>query len=200
MPWKKCQGVFASLWEVFPRDKGADKSTFVLTPIKTPIETIPLCRPLSYIAKMQRGSYTKFFLTLALIMDIVGLLLFFIGIFAPLSFWDFFVISGPLLIFLSLVLWIFWYIGNLTVSEEELNLVKPDILWCPRTEMEMSYGHPKWSVGALKTLVHSSDTLIPLGNVSVASGKSLVYVRIRFHQKVCLTHNNHGLDLGWQSL
>uniref|UniRef100_A0A3P8WZB8 Uncharacterized protein n=1 Tax=Cynoglossus semilaevis TaxID=244447 RepID=A0A3P8WZB8_CYNSE len=82
---------------------------------------------------MQRGSYTKFFLTLALIMDIVGLLLFFIGIFAPLSFWDFFVISGPLLIFLSLVLWIFWYIGNLTVSEED-------------------YGHPKWSVGALKTL------------------------------------------------
>lgn len=113
---------------MFPREKRADKSTFVLTPIKTPIETIPLCRSLSYIAKMQRGSYTKFFLTLALIMDIVGLLLFFIGIFAPLSFWDFFVISGPLLIFLSLVLWIFWYIGNLTVSEEELNLVKPDIL------------------------------------------------------------------------
>lgn len=77
---------------------------------------------------MEQNGFTKFFLSLAVIMDIVGLLLFFIGIFAPLTFWDFFVLSGPLLIFLSLILWIFWYMGNLTVSEEELNLNKQDIL------------------------------------------------------------------------
>lgn len=77
---------------------------------------------------MEQNRFTKFFLSLAVIMDIVGLVLFFIGIFAPLSFWDFFVLSGPLLIFLSLILWIFWYMGNLTVSEEELNLNKQDIL------------------------------------------------------------------------
>uniref|UniRef100_A0A3Q0RYT0 Transmembrane protein 238 like n=1 Tax=Amphilophus citrinellus TaxID=61819 RepID=A0A3Q0RYT0_AMPCI len=68
------------------------------------------------------------FLSLALILDIVGLILLLIGIFAPLSFWDFFVLSGPLLIFLSLIFWIFWYIADLTVSEEELNLPKQDIL------------------------------------------------------------------------
>lgn len=77
---------------------------------------------------MENRRATTAFLVLALILDIVGLVLFFVGIFAPLSFWDFFVLSGPLLIFLSLVLWIFWYMGNLTVPEEELNLTKPDIL------------------------------------------------------------------------
>lgn len=77
---------------------------------------------------MEQGRFTIVFLTLAVILDVVGLALFFVGIFAPLTFWDFFVLSGPLLIFLSLVFWIFWYLGNLTVSEEELDLHKPDIL------------------------------------------------------------------------
>lgn len=77
---------------------------------------------------MERRRATDAFLALALILDAVGLILFFVGIFAPLSFWDFFVLSGPLLIFLSLVLWIFWYMGNITVSEEELNLNKQDVL------------------------------------------------------------------------
>lgn len=77
---------------------------------------------------MEQGKCSIVFLFLAIFLDVVGLLLFFIGIFAPLSYWDFFVLSGPLLIFLSLVLWIFWYMGSLTVSEEELNLPKTDIL------------------------------------------------------------------------
>ncbi|MEQ2211606.1 hypothetical protein XENOCAPTIV_009009, partial [Xenoophorus captivus] len=77
---------------------------------------------------MEQGKCTTFFIGLAVFLDIVGLLLLLIGIFAPLPYWDFFVFSGPLLIFLSLLLWIFWYLGNLTVSEEELNLIKPDIL------------------------------------------------------------------------
>ncbi|KAJ0000870.1 hypothetical protein NQD34_005890, partial [Periophthalmus magnuspinnatus] len=72
--------------------------------------------------KMERNKCTSLFLSLAIILDVVGLLLLLIGIFAPLSFWDFFVFSGPLLIFLSLVLWIFWYLGDLKVPEEELNL------------------------------------------------------------------------------
>ncbi|KAK9534573.1 hypothetical protein VZT92_007012 [Zoarces viviparus] len=77
---------------------------------------------------MEHRKCTNFFLSLAVILDVVGLILFFVGILAPLSFWDFFVLSGPLLIFSSLIFWIFWYVGNLTVTEEELNLVKPDML------------------------------------------------------------------------
>lgn len=77
---------------------------------------------------MEQGKYTIAFVSLAVILDVIGLILFFVGIFAKLSYWDFFVLSGPLLIFVSLVFWIFWYMGNLTVSEEELNLPKQDIL------------------------------------------------------------------------
>lgn len=77
---------------------------------------------------MEQSRCTKFFMSLAVILDIIGLVLFFVGIFAPLTFWDFFVLSGPLLIFLSLIPWIFWYMGDLTVSEEELNLNKQDVL------------------------------------------------------------------------
>lgn len=77
---------------------------------------------------MEQNRCTSFFLSVAVILDVVGLLLLLIGIFAPLTFWDFFVLSGPLLIFLSLIFWIFWYLGNLTVSEDELDLRKHDIL------------------------------------------------------------------------
>lgn len=78
--------------------------------------------------KDEVGSCTKLCLSLAVILDIIGLCLLLVGIFAPLSFWDLLVLSGPLLIFISLIFWIFWYLGNLTVSEEELNLFKHDIL------------------------------------------------------------------------
>lgn len=56
----------------------------------------------------------------AIFLDVAGLILFFLGIFAPFSFWDFFVFSGPLILFLSLVLWILWYLGNIEVPLEEL--------------------------------------------------------------------------------
>lgn len=70
------------------------------------------------------------FLGIAIFLDAVGLVLFLIGVSTPtvLAYWDFFVFSGALLVFLSLVLWIFWYTGNLKVSEEELNLPRSDIL------------------------------------------------------------------------
>lgn len=76
---------------------------------------------------MEDGKCTTLFFALALIFDIVGLILFFVGIFAPFSFWDFLVLSGPLLAFLSLFFWICWYLGSLTVSDEELDLVNSDI-------------------------------------------------------------------------
>lgn len=53
------------------------------------------------------------FFFIAALLDVAGLILFFIGVFAPISVWDFFVFTGPLVIFLSLLFWIFWYLGNL---------------------------------------------------------------------------------------
>lgn len=49
--------------------------------------------------------------------DAIGLFSFFFGIFAPLSYWDFFIFSGPILISLTLILWISWYLANLEVPE-----------------------------------------------------------------------------------
>uniref|UniRef100_A0A8C9SFM6 Transmembrane protein 238-like n=1 Tax=Scleropages formosus TaxID=113540 RepID=A0A8C9SFM6_SCLFO len=54
------------------------------------------------------------FFFLAVIFDVAGLIIFFLGIFAHFSFSDFFVQSGPIIIFLSLVFWIFWYLGNIS--------------------------------------------------------------------------------------
>ncbi|CAN9493084.1 unnamed protein product [Ophioblennius macclurei] len=77
---------------------------------------------------MEHNKAATFFLALAVLLDVVGLLVFLVGIFAPLSFWDFLVLSGPLLIFVSLIPWILWYMGSLTVPEDELDLLKADIL------------------------------------------------------------------------
>ncbi|KAL4658259.1 hypothetical protein GN956_G2997 [Arapaima gigas] len=62
------------------------------------------------------------FFAFAILFDVAGLIIFLLGIFAHFEFWDFFVLSGPIIIFLSLVFWIFWYLGNLNVSPQELLL------------------------------------------------------------------------------
>lgn len=62
------------------------------------------------------------FFFVAVLLDVAGLLIFLIGVFAPLSYWEFFVFSGTVIVFLSLVFWIFWYLGSLEVSLEELRL------------------------------------------------------------------------------
>ncbi|KAG9279218.1 hypothetical protein AMEX_G4730 [Astyanax mexicanus] len=62
------------------------------------------------------------FFILAIVFDVVGLIIFLLGVFAPLSFWDLFVISGPIIIFLSLAFWIFWYLGNITVQTHHPHL------------------------------------------------------------------------------
>ncbi|MEQ2200646.1 hypothetical protein XENOCAPTIV_001225 [Xenoophorus captivus] len=61
------------------------------------------------------------FFFIAILLDAVGFVLFFVGIAAHVSYWDFLVLSGPLLMFLSLLCWILWYLGNLEVPFEELS-------------------------------------------------------------------------------
>ncbi|NXH10022.1 TM238 protein, partial [Bucco capensis] len=61
-------------------------------------------------------------LLLALLCDLFGLIILLVGIFAPLSSWDFFVYLGALLLAFSLLFWIFWYTFNIEVSLKELGL------------------------------------------------------------------------------
>ncbi|NXY84149.1 TM238 protein, partial [Alcedo cyanopectus] len=61
-------------------------------------------------------------LLLAVLCDVIGLIILFVGIFAPLSSWDFFVYSGALLLAFSLLFWTLWYTFNIEVSLKDLGL------------------------------------------------------------------------------
>ncbi|XP_015270980.1 PREDICTED: transmembrane protein 238-like [Gekko japonicus] len=57
---------------------------------------------------------------LALAFDAVGLAILLGGVFADVFFSDLLIYGGGIGIFLSLVWWVFWYVGNLEVPPAEL--------------------------------------------------------------------------------
>ncbi|NXJ65030.1 TM238 protein, partial [Rostratula benghalensis] len=59
-------------------------------------------------------------LLLAVVCDAVGLIILLVGLFAPLSSWDFFVYLGALVMAFSLVFWVLWYTFNIEVPYREL--------------------------------------------------------------------------------
>lgn len=77
----------------------------------------PVADPVRYI-----GGCVPLFL-IALALDVVGVILLFVGIFANLRldgrfYGDFFIYTGSLLVFTSLFCWIMWYAGNIPASED----------------------------------------------------------------------------------
>ncbi|XP_061247077.1 transmembrane protein 238-like [Bos javanicus] len=62
------------------------------------------------------------FFGLALLLDVVGLVLLLVGIFASLDFWDFLIYTGSLILAFSLLFWIAWYTLNMEVPLEKLDL------------------------------------------------------------------------------
>nr|DBA18835.1 TPA: hypothetical protein GDO54_017038 [Pyxicephalus adspersus] len=57
---------------------------------------------------------------LAVAFDIFGLAVLLTGVFASVFFYDFLIYAGSIVIFLSLIWWVFWYTGNIEVPPEEL--------------------------------------------------------------------------------
>ncbi|XP_064414938.1 transmembrane protein 238-like [Latimeria chalumnae] len=57
---------------------------------------------------------------LAVIFDILGLATLLVGVFANLFFYDFLIYAGSIVIFFSLIWWVFWYTGNIEVPVQEL--------------------------------------------------------------------------------
>lgn len=52
--------------------------------------------------------------------DILGVLIMMVGVFGGLIIHDLFIYAGAIIIFLSLIWWVFWYSGNIDVPPEEL--------------------------------------------------------------------------------
>uniref|UniRef100_UPI003AAFBF8F transmembrane protein 238 n=1 Tax=Centroberyx gerrardi TaxID=166262 RepID=UPI003AAFBF8F len=67
---------------------------------------------------------------LAVAFDIFGLLILLLGVFADVFFYDFLIYAGAIIIFLSLIWWVFWYTGNIEVPpaelEDDVGLLKKD--------------------------------------------------------------------------
>ncbi|KPP63129.1 transmembrane protein 238-like [Scleropages formosus] len=57
---------------------------------------------------------------LAVAFDLLGLVVLLLGVFANLFFYDFLIYAGAIIIFLSLIWWVFWYTGNMEVPPDEL--------------------------------------------------------------------------------
>ncbi|XP_039979764.1 transmembrane protein 238-like [Xiphias gladius] len=67
---------------------------------------------------------------LAVAFDILGLVVLLIGVFVNVFFYDLLIYAGAIVIFLSLVWWVFWYSGNIEVPpaelEDDVGLLKKD--------------------------------------------------------------------------
>lgn len=57
---------------------------------------------------------------LAVAFDIAGLVVLLVGVFANVFFYDLLIYAGSIIIFLSLIWWVFWYSGNIEVPPNEL--------------------------------------------------------------------------------
>ncbi|XP_008312981.1 transmembrane protein 238-like [Cynoglossus semilaevis] len=56
----------------------------------------------------------------AVVHDILGITIMMVGVFGGLVIHDLFIYAGAIVIFLSLIWWVFWYTGNIDVPPEEL--------------------------------------------------------------------------------
>lgn len=57
---------------------------------------------------------------LAVAFDVCGLIVLLLGVFLDVFFYDFLIYAGAIIIFLSLIWWVFWYVGNIEVPPEDL--------------------------------------------------------------------------------
>ncbi|XP_041832588.1 transmembrane protein 238 [Melanotaenia boesemani] len=127
------------------------------------------------------GSCLPLFL-LAIIFDVLGLILLFIGIFANLSigdrfYGDFLIYSGSLIIFFSLGFWLMWYVGNVRVLEYDEQVKRGSIVQMARkiSERLSMKLKGKEHVKRVEDEEHSQIGSPPHKSGKVTWGKSTAY-------------------------
>lgn len=90
------------------------RGIFVAT-MSTPVEVEPVMETSS--SGVGRCKCSFWF---AVAHDILGVIIIMVGVFGGLVIHDLFVYAGAIIIFLSLIWWVFWYSGNIDVPPEEL--------------------------------------------------------------------------------
>uniref|UniRef100_A0A3B3W183 Si:dkeyp-72e1.6 n=1 Tax=Poecilia latipinna TaxID=48699 RepID=A0A3B3W183_9TELE len=71
-----------------------------------------------HLKSVKLPSFANFWLAVA--FDIVGLTVLLLGVFVNVFFYDLLIYAGAIVIFLSLIWWVFWYSGNIEVPPGEL--------------------------------------------------------------------------------
>lgn len=95
---------------VLPLYHRSSSSILLLLPKMKELRCIGSCLPL---------------FVLAIVFDIIGVILLFVGIFGDVRrngvfYGDFLIHTGALLLFASLAWWLMWYVGNIKVEDESL--------------------------------------------------------------------------------
>ncbi|KAK7938577.1 hypothetical protein WMY93_001903 [Mugilogobius chulae] len=110
---------------------------------------------------------------LAVVFDVLGLLVLLLGVFVNVFFYDLLIYAGAIIIFLSLVWWVFWYSGNIEVPPAEL-----------QDDVGLLQKKPRGALGALGGAVRRLSRRVS-GTVRGARGKRRDPAHV-MHRSVCL--------------
>lgn len=88
-------------------------------------QVMELSRNVAKVRKHTGLGRCRHFFWLGVVFDTVGATLLFTGVFAHLLFYDLLLYLGSIIIFFSLLWWVFWYTGNIELTPEEESLKRP---------------------------------------------------------------------------
>ncbi|XP_026855487.2 transmembrane protein 238-like [Electrophorus electricus] len=122
---------------------------------------------------------------LGVAFDVVGLVILLVGIFANLRldgrfYGDFLIYTGSIIVFLSLIWWVLWYTGTITVASDELEKSTLDNL-------------AHWARKLSKRLSKNSVKTLEVGEKCIGDGKDSLKGTLPVHVPTRLTWRSPGV-------